>query len=157
MILDRPIRFALRCTYRLLRVWWSFRRPRGSGAAVAVWHGGKLLLVRHSYRSGFSLPGGGVGRRETPVAAATRELREETGVIVEPSRLSPVSGGARSAVCGRYTPHVFEYRADRQPEIRIDNREIIEARFVDPGEAEDLRLDYRLRRYMVETGVRQPR
>jgi ADP-ribose pyrophosphatase YjhB (NUDIX family) len=41
---------------------------------------GEILLVRPSYREGWSVPGGLVRRRETPRDAAQRELREEVGL-----------------------------------------------------------------------------
>jgi 8-oxo-dGTP pyrophosphatase MutT (NUDIX family) len=49
--------------------------------ALIVEPGGKVLLARHSYMKGWSLPGGGVGRGEAPVAALLRELREELGEV----------------------------------------------------------------------------
>lgn len=43
----------------------------------------RVLLVRHSYRADWGLPGGLIGRHEEPVDAAVRETREEIGLEVE--------------------------------------------------------------------------
>ena len=44
---------------------------------------GALLLVRQSYRRGWTFPGGLLKRNEAPAEAAVRETREEIGLDVE--------------------------------------------------------------------------
>ena len=88
--LDLLYRLAYRTAYQLLRPWWRLRRPRTSGAGVAIWCDGRLLAVRTSYRGELlDLPGGGVDRGETAEAAAVRVLREEVGIEVPAGALRP--------------------------------------------------------------------
>ncbi|MDE2384611.1 MAG: NUDIX domain-containing protein [Alphaproteobacteria bacterium] len=59
-----------------------WRRGKTLGARVAaIEEGRRVLLVRHGYIRGWSLPGGGVDKGETLREAAIRELREETGAV----------------------------------------------------------------------------
>jgi 8-oxo-dGTP diphosphatase len=44
---------------------------------------GAVLLIRHSYRGQWGLPGGLLRRGETPEVAAVREAKEEVGLAVE--------------------------------------------------------------------------
>lgn len=59
--------------------------PTFSVGAMCVIEGpdGGVLLLRHSYRSGWGLPGGLLQRGEAPDAAARREVAEEVGLRVE--------------------------------------------------------------------------
>ncbi len=63
---------------------------RLGSSCVIVHEDGSWLLVRHSYRAGWSLPGGGMARGEDPAATAQREMREELGVEVELGTPLPV-------------------------------------------------------------------
>jgi len=76
----------LRRLYRLawlgLQLRSTFIPRRGRGVKCVLTNGGRVLLVRHTYgaRAIWYIPGGGVRRRETPLRAAGREMREELGV-----------------------------------------------------------------------------
>jgi ADP-ribose pyrophosphatase YjhB (NUDIX family) len=44
---------------------------------------GRVLLLRQYHRDGLTLPGGLLNRGEDPARAVVREVREETGLVVE--------------------------------------------------------------------------
>ncbi len=123
-------KLALTVAYYCLRRWKRLTKSPTRGAAVAVWYEGKILVVRHSYRPGYSLPGGQIKKNEAPASAAARELSEEVGIQVDPERLVPVYED-------RSGHSLFEYSLDTQPIFTIDNREVIEAGFLDPAEISD--------------------
>src|SRR5690348_8774781 len=58
VIVDWIARLAYRAAYLLARAWWFLRRPETRGSVVALWHDGRVLLVRTSYRRQYTLPGG---------------------------------------------------------------------------------------------------
>jgi ADP-ribose pyrophosphatase YjhB (NUDIX family) len=111
--------------------WWRLRRPLVEGCRVlAVNPGGEVLLVRHSYGARhWMLPGGGMAHGETPVAAATRELFEETACVL--------TGAVEVAVTHRVVhgatniSHVIAGRTSSVP--RPDGREIVDARYFAPN------------------------
>lgn len=65
----------------MLRAWWVVRRPRTDGVRCVLRRGDAFVLVRHTYGDdGWMLPGGRIRRGESPVATASREMRQELGV-----------------------------------------------------------------------------
>ncbi len=67
---------------KVFQVISRFRRGKTLGTRVAaIEDNRRVLLVRHGYIKGWSLPGGGVDKGETLREAAIRELREETGAV----------------------------------------------------------------------------
>src|SRR6185437_12312002 len=132
-VIDRAWQLAYAIAYRLLRAWWFVRRPAHRGALVALWHGGEILLLRSSYRNGWSLPGGGIAHGESARDAAIRELREEVGLAVDPAALREAQ--AVELAWEHRSDHttIFEIEMTEPPALRLDHREIVAAGFHRPG------------------------
>jgi len=95
-------------------------------AAILLSEAGELLLVKHSYRDGWGLPGGMIGWKEEPRDTIVREVREELGISV--------------AEAGE--PHIEHARASRRIEwffdLRLDGLTVEDVKINSP-EIEELR------------------
>lgn len=127
-------RGVLRFAHRVRLAWW-----RRTGAVVrgcqviAVQHAPGdaglpcVLLVRHSYHAShkWMLPGGGLASGEDPVAAAVRELAEETGC-----RLANAAHFAQVDLPrGGWTNRIELVWGTTADSPRADGREILDAAF----------------------------
>lgn len=120
-------RLALRAAHGVRRRWWRIAKVRLEGCRVLAFDAhGCVLLIRHSYGSGlWLLPGGGIARGEAPMAAAVRELAEETGLTLDEPRCLAVLDEPLYGTVNRV--HLFAGHA--RGALRCDGREVIEARF----------------------------
>ncbi|SDT51977.1 NUDIX domain-containing protein [Bradyrhizobium canariense] len=116
---------------RVFHLYWRVARGMTLGVRGVVLDGdGKVFLIKHSYVSGWHLPGGGVEVGETFLEALRRELMEEGRIEVLGE---PVLHGLffNSHVSRRDHVAVYlvrQFRQDRRPE---PNREIIDSGFFD--------------------------
>src|SRR5574338_205195 len=115
-LIDRGFQVAFKVAHRMLRAYWTVRKPHTHGALIAVWHDGKILLVKNSYRNDYTLPGGYVRSGEPVSVAAARALAEECEITVAPKisvdHREVVWAGFKSreeALAMPFVPHLREY------------------------------------------------
>ncbi len=135
-MIDHGYQLAYKAAYRLMRVYWKVRRPDTHGALVAIWHQGRILLVKNSYVPYHSLPGGYVKATETARQAALRELKEEIGLVgVREQALLPGVDVVHHWEGKTDHVEIFQLEVDTAPHVQVDNREVVSAAFYTPDEA----------------------
>ena len=116
---------------RAFHLYWRFARGMTLGVrAVVLDRDDRVFLVKHSYVSGWHLPGGGVEVGETFFDALRRELVEEGRIELAGE---PALHGLflNSHVSRRDHVAVYLVRQFRQDRLAEPNREIIACGFFD--------------------------
>lgn len=127
MVISKLSRLGYTVAYNVIRRLGVFTIFRARGAGVAVWYDDQILAVRHSYRPGWSLPGGRAKKNELPNETASREIKEEVGIELPSDDLVFVYQSRTGNI-------LFEYCLPSPLNPHIDNREIVEAKFLNPTE-----------------------
>ena len=138
---DPALRLAYRAGYWAVRAWWLVSRPTKRGVKCVLTRGDEVLLVRHTYGDSgrWTLPGGGVKRREEPLAAARREIREELGVDVDDWRLL---GELFERIAGK-NDRLWCFASEiGGRSVQIDAAEIAEARWFAPDKLPPRTMKY---------------
>ena len=120
----------------LFRAWWRFNRGMTLGVrGVACDAHGRVMLVRHTYKTGWHLPGGGVESGEQAIESMMREMAEEAGIDVQEP---PTLFGFYANHASFKNDHVIVYKIHRwAPCAPLDNFEIAERGFFDPAALPD--------------------
>ncbi len=136
--------------------------PRVPASAGALLHdgAGRILVLKPTYKSGWTVPGGQIEEDgESPWEGCRREVAEETGLVVSGGRLACVDflrprpgrpGGLRFLFdCGTVDP-------GRQRGLVLQEDEIGEARWATPADADALLsgpVGRRVARALATTGT----
>ena len=131
-----------------LGYWFAFR-PASQGVYVGLWVGGRVLVIKNSYRRAYTLPCGGVKAGEDLATAAARELREEVGVEVARESLKVVGEFLSREYYFYDQATVFELELESVPEITVDRREVVWAEFLPAEEIRKLMLSSIARQYLT--------
>jgi 8-oxo-dGTP diphosphatase len=115
------------------------------GIGVAVLRQGGVLLVRRGNppsKGSWSLPGGGQELAETAEAAARRELKEETGLIVGDLHLAAVVDSITGDSAGHIRFHytIIDYAALWQGDVARPGGDITECCWADFNDLERFAL-----------------
>jgi len=116
-------------------------------AALVRDENGHVLFIRRADDGRWGLPAGGIEPGESPTTAVRREVAEETGLIVQPTRIAGVFGGPgfrHRYVNGdevEWTVTVFECQRIGGTLPPVDG-EAVELRYFAPNEAPGLQLAY---------------
>jgi ADP-ribose pyrophosphatase YjhB (NUDIX family) len=130
---------------RDLRAAVGTRRLLIPSVAGIIRDGERILLVQEREGGMWSTPGGALELDDTPANAVIREVFEETGLVVEPTRIFAVYGGPEFLVRypngdeTQYVSTMFECRIVAG-EIQPDGDEIQRAHFWTRDEAVALPL-----------------
>ncbi len=106
-----------------------------SVTAIIFEENNRILLARHADTKHWVAPGGSIEPNEKPVDAVIREALEETGLIVEPTKILGVFGGREFEVVYSngdrvtYVMTVYECKVIGG-ELKPDNYETLELRYV---------------------------
>jgi 8-oxo-dGTP diphosphatase len=111
--------------------------------SAAIFHAGRVLIVRRGtppMQGVYTLPGGGVELGETLEQAVVREIREETGLAIEPIALAGYRQVIARDAAGRIERHfvILPFAARYLAGEIALNAELAEAAWLWPAELSGL-------------------
>ena len=149
-LIDKLYQAFYTIAFKILTIIWFFTRPKSHGTLVGIWHEGKVLIIKNSYRKQYALPGGNPKRNENALKTAIRELKEEVNLMVDRNELIYAGEFTAKQDFKDEIVTFFEINTEDPPPIVPDNREVVWAEYVPLSLALDLDLLPIVRTYLVE-------
>ncbi len=127
--------------------------------SAAIFRDGRVLIVRRAQPPAnglFTLPGGGVELGETLVEAVIREVREETGLEIEPLALAGYREMIARDASGRIERHfvILPFAARWIAGECSLNEELAEAHWLKPSDLSGLKATEGLTDIVASAGER---
>lgn len=123
-------------------------------AGVLFIDGGRVLMLRPTYKDYWEIPGGYVEAGESPYAAAHREVQEELGIDVPIGRMLAVDWAPRDTEGDKL---LFLFAGPALPHdtaFTFADGEIAEARYVELDDLDSYTIDRLARR--IRSAVQAP-
>lgn len=127
--------------------------PEATVGALIVNEEGKVLIVRSSkWNSKYTVPGGHIELGERAEEAIKREVKEETGLDVEPVKLLLVQQAIYPEDYHKHEHFLFmDYICKaKSSEVKLDGRELQEYVWVRPEDALKLGIEEYTRNFVVK-------
>jgi nucleoside triphosphatase len=125
--------------------------PEATVGALVVNSNGKVLLVTsNKWGDRYTVPGGHIELGERAEDAIKREVREETGLDVEPVELLLIQQAIYPKDYYRHEHYIFmDYLCSaRSSQVRLDGQELQTCVWVDPEEALKMELEEYTRNFV---------
>lgn len=127
--------------------------PEATVGALVVNENGEVLMVRSSkWGNKYTVPGGHIELGETAENAIVREVKEETGLDVRPTKLLLVQEAIYPKDYYKHEHYIFmDYVCKAESsEVALDRRELQEYLWVKPEKALELDMEEYTRNFVVK-------
>lgn len=120
---------------------------------IVISNNNKVLLVKHSYKADWYIPGGNLACCEEAAKGAVREVYEETSLKITNPKLVLVEKNIEDHKNDLVAFFVCEYD-ENESDVKIDDYEIVEYKWVELDEMKNIKINKRCLR-AIDTFVNQ--